>query len=211
MAVRQVVKRFELELDPRKEFKGLIPDCFLQDESTDARQRIHRMWDQFTESVNNLCKTRRNILMNKYLRKAVFDSGMHNLCRGFSRRHLNVKVEFINHKNKYYKLELLRLSNVPDTILNCQWINAEIPQLLYEVDAELIGDEEETFPTLPQAAGISTNARSLCHERPVTVTAQIISSTTVETGQTIPVEPDADAPPFAFQVLRIDEDGKNTT
>jgi hypothetical protein len=79
MAVRQVVKRFELELDPRKEFKGLIPHALLEDESTDERQRIHRLWFQFTESVNMLCKTRQNVLINKHMRKAVFDSGMENL------------------------------------------------------------------------------------------------------------------------------------
>jgi hypothetical protein len=200
MAVRQVVKRFELELDPRKEFKGLIPYVLLQDESTDERQRIHRLWFQFTESVNILCKTRQNILVNKHMRKAVFDSGMENLCKGFSRRHLHLKVEFINRDHKHYKLELVRLSNVPEGALNCQGMTAEIPQPFYEVDAELIGDEEETSQTLDADCA---NAHTLYQSRPGAQTARIISSSTVETIQAITVQPDADFPPFAFQVVRI--------
>jgi hypothetical protein len=211
-AIRQVVKRFELELDPQKKFKGIIPHFLLEDESTDERQQIQRTWCQFTESVNDACKTRRNIMVNNDLRKAVFDSGMRNLCRGFSGKHMNLKVEFINHDDENYKLELVRLSNVPKTALNCQGMTAEIPEQIYEVYAEPIGDEDETFQT-HEAGGV--RARTLRQNRPEAPTAQIVSSTTVETTQIIsstavepiqatPVEPDAECIPFAFQVLRIE-------
>jgi hypothetical protein len=91
-------------------------------------------------------------------------------------------------------------------------MTAEIPEQLYEVDAEPIGDEDETFQT-HEAGGVC--ARTLRQNRPEAPTAQIVSSTTVETTQIIslaavepsqatPVEPDAEYIPFAFQVLRIE-------
>jgi hypothetical protein len=81
-------------------------------------------------------------------------------------------------------------------------MTAEIPQPFYEVDAELIGDEEEeTFQTLD---GGCANAHTLYQNRPGAQTARIISPSTVEITQAITVQPDADFPPFAFQVVRIE-------
>lgn len=178
-----------MELEPRKEFKREIPNQLLQEESTEERRRIQRLWMQFTASVNDLCKTRRNILVNKNIRKSVFDSGMENLCKGFSRRHMHVKVEWKNKHDKAYKLVLVRLSVVPQAILHCQWFSAEIPQP--EVQAELVGEEEPvTFDA----------TRS---DHPL-LTAQIVSSTPMEPVQVVPIESDVDPPPFAFQVLRIE-------
>lgn len=207
-AVRQVVKRVELELDPRTEFQGRFPESLLANEcSTDERRRIHHQWALLVESINELCKTRRNIMVNKHIRRTVFDSGMTNLCRGFSRRHLNLKVEFKNHNHTSYKLEIVRLSSVPDASLTSRACVAEIPQLLVEADAELVGDDQET----PSETGIAEESNSSSRTNSsrqsdvIMVTAQIISSTTAEPIQAIPVEPDADATPFAFQVLRIED------
>jgi hypothetical protein len=91
-------------------------------------------------------------------------------------------------------------------------MTAEIPEQIYEVYAEPIGDEDETFQT-HEAGGV--RERTLRQNRPEAPTAQIVSSTTVETTQIIsstavepiqatPVEPDAECIPFAFQVLRIE-------
>lgn len=152
MAMRHVVKRYEMELDPRKEFKELIPSELLVDESADVRQRIEYLWTKFVSSVNDLCKTRRNMLVNKNIRKTVFHSAMENLCGDFSRRQENIKVKVVKNitrgSTQYrvsYRLVLVRLSAVPT---NCrhsgQSFVAEIPQPVAQ--AELVESPADDNP-----------------------------------------------------------------
>lgn len=190
-AVRQVVKRHEVELDPRKEFKERIPNSLLFHELPHDRQRIHRLWGQFTISVNALCKTRRNILINKHIRKAVFDSGMERLCKDFSRRNMHVKVEWKNVSNKFYRLVLIRMSVVPDSCLNRQWFVAEIPQPVAQ--AELVAE-------IPAQA--TEREAEFVTPRSAALMAQIVSLTlTVPTPiHVVPMEDPSKDPPFAFAV-----------
>jgi len=220
-ALRQVVQRYEMELDIRRQFKDLIPDECLAGESSYERQRIIRLWASFIISVNELCKTRRSKIVKKSLRKAVFHSGMENLCRNFSRRQENINVQFRSDEEDHsYRLVLTILSPVPNSCRHSgRWFVAEIP--LPEAEAEFVTAVSTTqivspIPGLAIAPiteiypSISTENRrqSSFMNLPFAAAVQLISAPMMPT-QTTPVAPSAEVEPQISTVTRQQSDKMN--
>jgi len=152
MAVREVRDQLVVNLDPRKEFSLSLPRRFFKDEPD--REKILELWGAFSVSVNKLCRTRTSILSNHYSKKAVFNSGMENLCADFSRRTENFKIQFEELQNgKSYRILLLILSPIPEQVRNAgRQILAEIPERETEATepAEFLaygeGDQQISVP-----------------------------------------------------------------
>ena len=144
-AIRQVLDEHVIRLDPKRQrdFTADVPIRFIEHEHDIAK--ILELWDKsFRPSMNKLWHTRRSALANRYQRKAVFKSATENLCNDFSRRTENIKVLFdVIRDGEAYRLKLVKLSTVPDSIRNARSILAEIPDLGldHEVDAELVRQE----------------------------------------------------------------------
>ena len=147
-AVRQVVEEFRIPLDYKKEFRLSLPPRFLQDES----DRVVELWNgTFHKTVNSLCQSRRSSAILTATKRIVFASGMENVCKDFSRRTLNLKVEFEqvligtprNPQKALYHLRIVKLTPIAEEVRQAgRSIVAEIPEREVEARAEIIGTVE---------------------------------------------------------------------
>lgn len=160
-AVREVKEILFFELDPtnkkraRKPFSATLPGRFLEYEGNPAR--ILSLWnDSFVAAVNALCRARQNRFLDEHMGTVVFRSGMETTCQDFSRRTDSVKVELVERQVKpkstrrlrrgspkttiEYRLRLTKLSDIPQVLRRPQqFCLAEIPALIEEVRAEVVG------------------------------------------------------------------------
>jgi len=145
-AVREVVNELVIPLDPKhlKDFKTDIPIPFVETEPDIAK--VLDLWtNSFRPSLNKLWHLRRSAFGNHVQKKAVFKSGVENLCADFSRRTENIKVQIeVIGQGDAYNLKIVKLSIVPESIRNARSILAEIPgDFLHEAEAHLLAQEGE--------------------------------------------------------------------
>ena len=135
--VREVVETFYVPLDTTKDFRLDIPTRFLNEES--HRDRIFDIWrNDVIPAINRLCRARESGFINRALKRSVFQSGMENVCKGFSRETDNINVESRqteesnqyrpNRKTLSYSLIFTKLSPVATGLRETRYCVAEIPE-----------------------------------------------------------------------------------
>jgi hypothetical protein len=198
-AIREIRNCLVVDLDcydskqrRKKDFFGsfALPSSFLASEPhADA---VATLWTNFTHQVNDCCKNRYSWqwCSNPH-RTIVFQAQMENLCHDFSRRTETIKVRFLmlqhqqqqqqvqpsaKNKNKNnsrqktrYQLQIMQLTDIPESSRNVQFCVAEIPPMpVPEAHAELVlidsppqlqvlttGDSTCTLPAASQVQRVS--------------------------------------------------------
>jgi hypothetical protein len=165
-AVRQVINTYFIPVNPKQDFCATLPSHFLADEPQHAR--IAHIWETTVRTaINLLCRARKSRMIHHSTKRAVFQSGMENVCTDFSRKTEVVKVEFQQRaaavpKNPYrvnrptnakvkmtYRLLVTKLSVIPESLRHV----AEIPGRIPEVVAELVVGGQSPAPTaIPSVA-----------------------------------------------------------
>ena len=134
--VREVIETFQVPLDPTKDFRLELPTRFLHDEP--HRERVIQVWNKdVVATINSLCRARKSGFINRSLKRSVFQSGMENVCKDFSRKTDNIIVQFQqseetdqhhhHRKTVTYSLVLTRLSAVTQHVRSARACVAEIP------------------------------------------------------------------------------------
>lgn len=156
MAVREVVKRYAMAINPSKQFEEQIPSFVLEGEDENIESMIV-LWQSLVTEVNKTFKTKRNVMVTRMARKTLFETALFRLCADFSNRFENIKVEFKVSDDGRYELELVKLSAIPDTCRHSgQNFVAEIPQREYEAEAELVTMERPFLPDPAHTPGHET-------------------------------------------------------
>jgi len=195
-AVREVVNELVIPLDPKhlKDFKTDIPIPFVETEPDIAK--VLDLWtNSFRPSLNKLWHLRRSAFGNHVQKKAVFKSGVENLCADFSRRTENIKVQIdVIGKGDAYNLKIVKLSIVPENIRNARSILAEIPDFVHEAEAHLAVQEGEAQrdntaeSDEPEEAEVLYSFQENGYEGPSTTTfAQLSVAQEVVVAATSPV------------------------
>lgn len=203
--VREVVETFHVPLDPTKDFRLALPRRFLQDEP--HQQRVIEVWNKdVVPTINNLCRARKSGFINRSLKRSVFQTGMENVCKDFSRKTENISVQFkqseesdqYHHNRKIitYSLIFTRLTAVSQDIRNARYCVAEIPVnplRLPAVQAEYVATAEQ------QEMAPSSTAIPSAHSEIISTHVPIIEYTE-EDDEQLYVNP-----PVAAQVTAIVE------
>lgn len=161
--VRQVIDTCEVPFDHKRKFDVELPVHMMGFEP--RRQRIEDIWNRnVIKAINNICRARRAMDVDKTLKRTVFSSGVGNILQDFNRMTENIKVELIAHnlpaqrtlrgsrkKSSKYSLKITRLSDIPESSRNARYYcAAEIPPLPVEARAELVGTADDVTQQLVQ-------------------------------------------------------------
>lgn len=142
--LREVIETFQVPLDPTKDFRLALPHRILQDEP--HRERVVEIWNKdVVPTINNLCRARKSGFINRSLKRSIFQTGMENVCKDFSRKTDNISVQCqasqetdqYHHSRKIltYCLIFTRLSAVTQRVRNARFCVAEIPTNPHSVPA----------------------------------------------------------------------------
>lgn len=113
-----------------------IPISFLEHEPSRTLERASDLWDnQVLPKIHGLIQTRKSRQMNKYMRSAVFRSGMQVTLSRFNFMTENIKVELreldstdsSEFGHAKYLLDFYLLSPIPDSVRYAPSCAAEIP------------------------------------------------------------------------------------